>query len=448
MECWNKLCDLVRLALLHRDVAIRLAVLICTLVMGAIGEVYAQDNSLTIVSQGGLPVSEGSTFESRGTVCSFISGSWRPGEMVSGRFYPIEVLISASNTALKQAIARGATAQAEQLKLNIRDLNLRLPLEQRECAAGPPTKDALPMSITSSVVENLGVLPPPYTCYGSDGTRREGTGISPPLQFDNIPPKATNLLLMLTDVTNDNFVWWQTLTVTNQSPAWQGLQAQMANSSGVIINENSLRQRGYAGPCPEAGRIGSYRFELFAISGAMKLSFGSTPKEIRSNIKPHMVAQASLDVKAIGGTPEPVSGTGSSTILGTTCGSQTLSQWSNYYADYMDLPPEEGWLSLSMYAGNIYPDRIDIVNAGNSAEVLFTSRTLFPAQPSKGFREGDFIYSIDVSFLKPLGVSRVRIEITSAWPSDKTYWEYTLSCLRDSPLKTPHRCQPQRLRQG
>ena len=257
------------------------ALLVATMCIRSIA--VAQPLATTQTNPTGLVLKDQEIFESRGTVCGLVAGTWRPGELVSERFYLIETLILSSQNALKVAQSRGNTALADQLKLNIRDLSMRLPLEQAECSKGPETTNADPMTISSSAFKDGGVIPSMFTCYGTDGIRRENSGISPPLQFHNVPPKATSLLLILTDEQSDDFVWWQTLTVTNKSPAWQEIQPQLANATGIIINQNGLGERAYAGPCPAEGTTGNYQFELYALSEQRHSR--SEPRRARYGIK-------------------------------------------------------------------------------------------------------------------------------------------------------------------
>ena len=400
-----------------------MAFLVATL--SARGVALAQPLATTKTNPTGMALQDQEFFESRGTVCSLIGGAWRPGELVSERLYLIESLILASQNALKATQSRGNAALTEQLRLNIRDLSMRLPLEQSECAKGPGAADAKPMTITSSAFQDGGGIPSMYTCYGTDGVRRENSGISPPLQFSNVPPKATSLLLILTDETSGDFVWWQTLTVTNKSPAWQQLQPQLANATGIIINQNGLGERAYAGPCPAEGATESYRFELYALSGATTLSFGTKPSEIRSKIQPYIVSRAFLRGKVFGGKEaEMRTAADDLSSQATQCGTMAKSGTLRLFTEYYDLPPTEGWLSLYMNSYYV-PDRITISDANDPNLILYTSQTTHP------LTDGLFQDALNLAFWKGAASTRIKVVIDTTYKS--TYWEYNLSCLLSQP---------------
>ena len=387
---------------------------------------------MAVVSAGGLPLSNTQIFESGYTLCGRVGAVWKPGEMVAGRFYPIDSLIAASNVALKSAIAKGATSQADQLRLNLRDLSLRLPVEQAVCLRGPPSVSPENMTITSSAIREGGALAPEHTCFGSDGVRRERMGTSPPLKFTGIPAKATSLLLVFVD-DSDNFLLWQTLTVTNRSPSWNYFEAHMANTSSVIVNLNGFGERLYAGPCPVSGGTGTYRMELFALSGATQTSFGTTYREIREGIRPFLVTESSLSFKAFGGEGVSDDPAGSDLKIGGTCGTQAVNSRLTLQEDFYDLPTDEGWLSLSMNSASV-PDRIEIFDAADSAKVVFSTRPLFPAGRSASgldTEEGEFSGMIKSSFIKPAGLTRIRVVVSTHHPA--TGWSYTLSCLLNDP---------------
>lgn len=125
------------------------------------------------------------------------------------------------------------------------------------------------MKITSSAFENGQMIPAKYTC--------DGENINPPLQFEDIPPQAKSLVLIVEDPDAPAKLWTHWV-LFNMSP------------NITFINENStpgnaevgvmdFGKNEYGGPCPPEGTH-RYYFKLYALSEKLEDMPEFTDREI------------------------------------------------------------------------------------------------------------------------------------------------------------------------
>jgi Raf kinase inhibitor-like YbhB/YbcL family protein len=104
------------------------------------------------------------------------------------------------------------------------------------------------------------VLPDIYTCKGS--------GISPEVSWDGIPPGTKSLVLILDDpdAPNGSFTHW---IVFNIPPETGELAQSQPNAKVLAIGaqqgDTSTGSRGYYPPCPPIGATHHYVFRLYAV---------------------------------------------------------------------------------------------------------------------------------------------------------------------------------------
>jgi Raf kinase inhibitor-like YbhB/YbcL family protein len=104
------------------------------------------------------------------------------------------------------------------------------------------------------------ILPDIYTCKGS--------GISPPVSWDGIPPGTKSLVLILDDpdAPNGSFTHWIVFNI----PPENGELAQAQPNAKVLVigaqqGDTSTGSRGYYPPCPPIGETHHYVFRLYAV---------------------------------------------------------------------------------------------------------------------------------------------------------------------------------------
>ena len=122
-------------------------------------------------------------------------------------------------------------------------------------------------AITSPAFRSGGAIPSQYTC--------DGAGISPPLQWSNVPAKAVALVLLIVDTTagRTGGVRW---VVGDINPSSHGVAAGQPPPGG-IVGSSSQGHSGYGGICPARGKTSTIQFVLYALSNKIPLSPGFQP---------------------------------------------------------------------------------------------------------------------------------------------------------------------------
>ncbi len=148
------------------------------------------------------------------------------------------------------------------------------------------------MVLESSVFQSGGAIPTAYTC--------DGTNISPPLAWANIPPAAKSLALVVDDpdapdpaAPKTTWVHWVLYDIP---PGTIGLpQAVGAINLPLGTREglNDWQRNGYGGPCPPIGRH-RYFFKLYAVD-VMLPDLGKPNKaRLEAAMEGHIVERAEL----------------------------------------------------------------------------------------------------------------------------------------------------------
>jgi Raf kinase inhibitor-like YbhB/YbcL family protein len=107
-------------------------------------------------------------------------------------------------------------------------------------------------------------LPPDSTC--------KGKGLSPDLNWTNVPADATELVLTVTDADASGFVHW---VLAGIDPATPGL-AQGRIPRGTVQTLNSVPSIGWFAPCPPQGTH-RYIFSLFVLTKPSGILSGMDP---------------------------------------------------------------------------------------------------------------------------------------------------------------------------
>lgn len=134
------------------------------------------------------------------------------------------------------------------------------------------------------------MMPPKYTC--------EGSNVSPPLHWDNLPAGTKSLALLVEDPDAPDpkkpkriWVHW---IVYNIPPATKSLGEDIEDlPEGANAGVNDWKQQAWGGPCPPIGKH-RYIHKLFALD--TKLEFPKPPgkAELLQAMKGHILAEADL----------------------------------------------------------------------------------------------------------------------------------------------------------
>lgn len=139
------------------------------------------------------------------------------------------------------------------------------------------------MTIESPAFKNGESIPQKYTC--------KGEGMSPPLNFSNVPMKAQELVLIVSDpdAPRGDFVHW---VVYGIDPVPLVVKEGTTPSGGQSGIAGTGRQ-GYVPPCPPSGTH-RYTFHLYALDTLLPSEALPTKADLLSAMWGHVMAEAEL----------------------------------------------------------------------------------------------------------------------------------------------------------
>jgi Raf kinase inhibitor-like YbhB/YbcL family protein len=147
---------------------------------------------------------------------------------------------------------------------------------------------SMSLVVESSVLMQNRGIPSKYTC--------DGTNISPPLAWKNVPGGTKSFVLIADDPDAPAGVWvhWvcydlppTVLTLPEGLPPTDTVQ------QGGKQGKNDFGNIGYGGPCPPSGTH-RYFFKIYALDRMLGLPAGKTKKDIERTMKDHILAQGEL----------------------------------------------------------------------------------------------------------------------------------------------------------
>jgi len=153
--------------------------------------------------------------------------------------------------------------------------------------ASAPPGSATPRAgivVTSPAFVANGDIPLKYTC--------QGAGVSPPLQWKNVPAEAKELALVLfdPDAGTGGFLHWVVFKI---APTVTSLP-EGSLPAGVREAKNGAGKASYLGPCPPAGKVHHYRFTLSVLYAPIDLPDGADGGAVRKQITNTSIADGVL----------------------------------------------------------------------------------------------------------------------------------------------------------
>ena len=142
--------------------------------------------------------------------------------------------------------------------------------------------------LKSSAFKNEGMIPSKYTCDGPD--------ISPPLQWENIPPGTKNISIICDDpdAPMGDWVHW---VLYNLPPETKELPENFPDDEtlqdGTRQGITDFGRTGYGGPCPPTGTH-RYFFKIYALDTKFDFAHIADKKSLLANMKGHILAQGQL----------------------------------------------------------------------------------------------------------------------------------------------------------
>jgi Raf kinase inhibitor-like YbhB/YbcL family protein len=148
---------------------------------------------------------------------------------------------------------------------------------------GQSTKKKESMKIASSAFQEGGNIPSKFTCDGQD--------INPALRFEDVPPEAKSLLLIVDDPDAPSGLFRHWL-VWNIDPGTREISEHGAPANAEQ-GTNDFPKRGYGGPCPPSGTH-RYFFKIFALDRKLNLPAGAKRNALEKEMNGHVLAQGQL----------------------------------------------------------------------------------------------------------------------------------------------------------
>ena len=140
------------------------------------------------------------------------------------------------------------------------------------------------ISIKSPAFKNMEYLPVKFT--------GDGEGVNPTLIFENIPPNAKCLVLIMDDpdTSHGTFNHW---LMFNIPPKTKGIK-ENSTPAGAAMGKNSIGKSDYVPPSPPAGKPHRYIFKLYALDRMLLLKEGASKDSIELAMQGHVISQTNL----------------------------------------------------------------------------------------------------------------------------------------------------------
>jgi Raf kinase inhibitor-like YbhB/YbcL family protein len=148
--------------------------------------------------------------------------------------------------------------------------------------------------LTSGAFEAGAAIPKKFTEDGDD--------VSPPLNWDNLPPGAKELALICDDPdapSKEPWVHWVLYKIpadVRELPEGVATSERLESPSGALQGLNSWpsgRTVGYRGPAPPSGTH-HYHFRLYALDAPLTLDAKATKTALLKAMKGHVLAEGEL----------------------------------------------------------------------------------------------------------------------------------------------------------
>lgn len=146
------------------------------------------------------------------------------------------------------------------------------------------------MRLASSAFPDGETIPTRFTCDGKD--------LSPPLDWDLVPPGTRSFVLLCDDPDAPSGTWhhWAAYDIPADQAALAEGAAQHGEQEKFKQAINDFKQRGYGGPCPPRNHgPHHYHFRLLALSTEhLPVGKDASCREVEREARKHVVIEATL----------------------------------------------------------------------------------------------------------------------------------------------------------
>ncbi|HII94540.1 MAG TPA: YbhB/YbcL family Raf kinase inhibitor-like protein [Candidatus Methanofastidiosum sp.] len=144
------------------------------------------------------------------------------------------------------------------------------------------------MKLSSKAFTEGGMIPQKYS-FKADN-------ISPPLEWDYVPPNTKSLALIVDDPDAPMLRWvhWIVYNIpATQNNLKEGILPEGNIEVGIKQGINSWRKIGYGGPSPPWGTH-RYIFKLYALDKELDIDSGLSKSELIKKMEGHILDEAEL----------------------------------------------------------------------------------------------------------------------------------------------------------
>lgn len=144
------------------------------------------------------------------------------------------------------------------------------------------------IKISSTLFQDGGMIPRPYTC--------DGPNVSPSLSWEGVPAGAKTLALIADDPDAPAQTWvhWVLYNLPAETKGLvENVPKQEKLPGGALHGTNDFHKLGYDGPCPPGGTH-RYYFKLYALDVELTLAAGATKAQLLEAMAGHVLAEGQL----------------------------------------------------------------------------------------------------------------------------------------------------------
>lgn len=197
-----------------------------------------------------------------------------------------------------------------------------VPTSTSEPAQGSPTPEPPTpqprLTLTSSAFEHEGEMPlrfaqRTFDTPGGPTAYCPGENVSPPLNWSNVPPGTSSLVLTMYDhITRcetcgerapEGRIWghWGVYNIPAEVTGLsEGLPADSVLPDGSIQVVNGWGEVGYGGPCPPPDHVHFYVFTLYALDTQLDLPENASVDDLNAALDGHVLEKAELTGTFVG----------------------------------------------------------------------------------------------------------------------------------------------------
>jgi Raf kinase inhibitor-like YbhB/YbcL family protein len=158
-----------------------------------------------------------------------------------------------------------------------------------------------PLTLTTPAFADGGTIPVKYSCAASTpppgGRLNVSLGVSPPLQWSNVPKGTVSLVLILHDgdahiaKAFDDIPHWVIFNIPGDATSLpEGVPPDAPMPNGTLQGNNMMGRPAYQGPCAPPGAPHHYTFELYALDTKLDLPQGASRDDIQKAMNGHVLS--------------------------------------------------------------------------------------------------------------------------------------------------------------